>query len=101
MSKFLEFASGLFVFYSKTEFFYTDKAFIYSANNPTIKKHLAVFENIKNSSREYLNQFFFGSESYLNRLLDILSVQFVLGPKILTQYNRQEILSLFENEKVI
>lgn len=101
VTKFLEFTAGLFVFYSKTEFFYTDRAFLYSVDNPTIKKHLAVFENIKNSGREYLNQIFFGSESYLSKLLDILSVQFSVHSKILTQYNIHEILSLFENGRVV
>jgi len=100
VSKFLEFIAGLFVYYSKTEFFYTDKAFLGSANNPILKNSLVAMEQIKNSGREYLNRIFFGSESYLSRLLNILGKQFNVDPKILTQYNRQEILSLFDDKKV-
>ena len=100
VSKFLEFTAGLFVYYSKTEFFYTDKAFLGSAKNPILKNSLVAMEQIKNSGREYLNKIFFGSESYLSRLLNILGKQFNVDSKILTQYNRQEILSLFDDKKV-
>ena len=100
VSKFLEFTADLFVYYSKTEFFYTDKAFLGSASSPILKKSLVAMEQIKNSGREYLNKIFFGSESYLSRFLSILGKQFAVDPKILTCYNRQEILSLFDNEKI-
>ena len=100
VSRFLEFTTGSFVFYSKTEFFYTDKAFLNSSNNDALKKNLAAMEQIKNSGREYINKIFVGSESYLSRLLAIVGKQFDVDPKNLTQYNRQEILSLFDNGKV-
>jgi Phosphohistidine swiveling domain len=93
-------AIGLFVYYSKTEFFYTDKAFLESSGSSVIKNNLHAMEEIKNSGREYLNKIFFGSDSYLNQLLVILGKQFSIDHKVLMQYSRQEILSLFDNEIV-
>lgn len=101
VQKFFEFTTGLFVYYSKTEFFYTDKAFLNSSNHSLLKKNLTALEQIKNSGREYLNKIFFGADSYLSCLFSILGKQFDVDPKILTQYNTQEILSLFDGKKVI
>jgi len=100
LKKFLDFMAGLFIFYSKTEFFYTDKAFMESETHPTLKKNLVALEQIKNSGREYLNKIFFGKESWLSQLLAILGRQFNVDPNGLIQYSREDLLELFHGRKV-
>ena len=66
----------LFFHYSKTEFFYIDKAFEYSKNDVTTRDNLKKFDEIKNEGRIFLNKLFFGHESYIERVLEILQAKF-------------------------
>lgn len=100
LSKFLKFTVIFFKFYVKTEFFYTDKAFLQSKNNKIIENNLQELECLKNSSREYLNKVFFGDKSYINRMLGILSKQFDVVKDDLQQYSRKELLGLFNNKQI-
>jgi phosphohistidine swiveling domain-containing protein len=99
--EFFKFASALFIFYSKTEFFYTDQAFLESKNNVVLKSNLSTMEQTKNSGREYLNKIFFGSESIYNRLLSILEKQYQIELGKLNGYSRDEVLALFDSKKVL
>lgn len=96
---FFQFATGLFFFYSKTEFFYTDKAFEESSNNSLLKASLEELGVIKNDGRAYLNKIFFGETSHLSRFLNILGQMFDVPSSELRQYSREEIFFLFEDKK--
>lgn len=100
LEKFFKYIVELFNYYSKTEFFYIDKIFKQGENNPDIKKNLNDLEYIKNSGREYLNKIFFGEDSYLRRMLKIVSRQFGESQNYLKRCDIEEILDLFENERV-
>ncbi len=97
---FLDLATELFLFYSKTDFFYTDKAFLESPSYPTLKRHLSEFEQIKNTGRLFLNTVFYGTDTRLSGVLSVLGRQFEVDPQILTHYSRAEILALFEGKRV-
>ncbi len=97
---FFDFARNFFRFYSKTEFFYTDKAFLLSGKDIITKQNLTSLEKIKKTGRQYLNKLFFGSESYLSKLIEILSKQFKISEKELIAYGIEELIKLFDNQKI-
>ena len=101
VNNFLNSLSHLFHFYRRTEFFATDDAYQFSLNDKTSRENLKQFENIKNSGREYLNKLYFGSESYLTKILAILAKQFNLTDEILRLYSKKDILNLFDKKKVV
>jgi phosphoenolpyruvate synthase/pyruvate phosphate dikinase len=90
----------LFTYYSKTEFFYVDKAFEYSKKDHQTAANLKEFDSIKNEGRNFLNATFLGEKSYFSSLLRILSKKFSVDVDKLLLYRCSEILKLFENEKV-
>ncbi len=99
--RFFNLTTKFFELYSKTEFIYIDKAFLKSKNNLILKSNLQEFENVKNSGREYLNKIFFsGAQGYLANVVKILSKQFKINLSTLKQYSIDEILDLFNGEKV-
>lgn len=100
LEKFLEYAAGLFVFYSKTEFFYTDRAFLASTNSSVLRENLKALEDVKNEGRAYLNQIYFGATGYLNQYLEKLGQQVHLTLDVLIQYSRAELISLFDGKQV-
>jgi phosphoenolpyruvate synthase/pyruvate phosphate dikinase len=100
LERFFNYTVKLFNYYSKTEFFYTDRVFEQSKNKPTINKNLKSLEHIKNSGREYLNRIFFGKNSYLSRMLKIVSKQFGISRDYLKRYDIEEIFKLFKDKKL-
>jgi rifampicin phosphotransferase len=92
--------SRLFYYYSKTEFFYMDKAFEYSKKHKETAKNLEKFDAIKNEGRAYLNKCYLGEESYLEKILKKLSKKFSIDINDLRAYNTNEIISLFDGNKV-
>lgn len=100
LKNFFNYTIELFNYYSKTEFFYTDKAFGQSKSNLGISENLKSLEYIKNSGREYLNKIFFGRNSYLSKMLKIASKQFNVSRNSLKRYDINEILELFKGEKL-
>ena len=98
--KAFEMFSEFFSYYSKTEFFYTDVAFMEAKNNPILENNLKLFADIKNTGRETLNQIFFGKEGYLTIILAKLSNKFNVNIDHLQHYNIQEILKLSDGGKV-
>jgi phosphoenolpyruvate synthase/pyruvate phosphate dikinase len=100
IEEFLESLSHLFHYYRRTEFFATDEAYQYSLKDKVTKENLKQFEHVKNSGREYLNKLFFGSESYLTKILSILAKQFDTTDEILRLHSKRDIIALFDNKKV-
>lgn len=100
LAKAFELFSEFFSYYSKTEFFYTDHAFSKAKNNLILENNLKLMGDIKYSGREQLNKIFFGNEGYLNIILAKLSNQFNVSANDLQNYSVNEILRLFDGEKV-
>ena len=98
--EFFNLLSNLFVYCTKTEFFYTDEAYHQSQNNEVLYNNLKELGELKNQGRERLNKFFFGDEGYLNRILFTLSHIFAVPVQELWDYSRQEVYDLFEEKKV-
>lgn len=88
-------------FYSKTEFFYTDKAFEEQGRNEQIKASLASFELIKTKGREQLNQLALIQNSYLDQLLQKIGEQFDIEIEDLRNYAMHEIVELFDGAPVL
>lgn len=95
-----EYLTKLFGFYIKTEFFYTDQAFVESKNNKTIQNNLAELDEIKNSGREYLNTLFFGAKSFLSQILEILEAQLGVSKEVLQTLSRNEVVGLFDYKSI-
>lgn len=100
VEKFLGYITKLHHFYIKTEFFYTDDAFLQSKKNELIRENLHNMDFIKNSGREHLNKIFFGNEGYITRVLLNLSSQFNIPLDALFQYTQEELLDLFAGKYV-
>jgi len=98
--KFLEAIADNHRYYIKTEFFYTDRATILAAKNQAVKRSLVDLAVLKNEAREFLNKIFFGTDCYLNRLIDRLCQRFSVPADELTLYSMKDISSLFNGVKV-
>lgn len=102
VKQFTDYAAGFFPYYSKTEFFYTDHAYLEAQNlqDQTINTQLKELGELKNLGREKLNGIFFGLGSALSHLLNTLAHQFKIGKVDLEHYSRSELLNLFEGVTV-
>jgi len=87
-------------YYQKTEFFYVDEAFMLSKENTVIADNLKKLENVKTAGREHMNKMIFGSESFLNKALSILSKQFEISIDDLFSYSTDEVFALYNGQKV-
>lgn len=96
MQEALMYFSRLYFYYSKTEFFYVDKAYQLSGENEVIKNNLADFDQIKNGGRVYLNKLYLGDESYIEEVLRILEKQFSVLPQDLRYYGMDDLMNLFD-----
>jgi phosphoenolpyruvate synthase/pyruvate phosphate dikinase len=96
----LEFFVKLFFYYSKTEFFYIDKAFEQSGDNEIVKRNLDSFDEIKNGGRTFLNKLFLGGDSYIEKILVILVDKFSVEVDDLKFYSMEELSFLFDNKKL-
>jgi len=92
--------SEMFSFYSKTEFFYTDKAYMKLEDNPpkALVTNIEAFEEVKNTGRQYLNQLIF-SGGYADQLTGIISRQFDVSVEELRMYKVEEVINLFTGQK--
>lgn len=97
----LSLLSEMFSFYSKTEFFYTDKAYMKLEENPSkeLITNIEAFEEVKNSGRQYLNQLIF-SGGYADQLTGILAKQFSVLVEELRMYKVEEVINLFDEQRV-
>lgn len=64
---------SFFKYYRKTEFFYTDLAFSVQSPSVLLLSNLSSLGKIKTEGRVFLNSFFLGTESYMEKLLRKLS----------------------------
>lgn len=97
---FLDLMIENFTHYSKTEFFYVDKAFQMSENNPVIQKNLKEFEEIKNAGRLNMNKVFFTPDSYRRQFMKKIAAQFSLEKDTIASYKASDILNLFKGIKI-
>ncbi|MFQ5621617.1 MAG: PEP-utilizing enzyme [Candidatus Nanoarchaeia archaeon] len=85
-----------FHYYSKTEFFYTDKAYGIQECRDNLKQ----LSKLKTESREFLNNIYFGNHCHLSRLFNILSKRFDVPKQDLMQYSMKEVLVLYDGDCV-
>ncbi|MBL7058355.1 hypothetical protein ISS03_03390 [Patescibacteria group bacterium] len=100
VKKFLDYTIKAFYYYSQTEFFYTDKAFLEKNNNKDIKENFKTFEHLKLEGRKYINRIFLETNSYTSRLIESLSKQFKISSDDLWAYSYEDVLNLFEDKKL-
>ena len=88
--------------YSKTEFIYTDKAYLEAQkpDDPVLKQNVKKFNNIKNKSREFINEVFMGRYSYAHQIFKKISKKHKLKVRALLQYSPEEFLNLFDGHKI-
>jgi len=89
-----------FEYYQKTDFFYVDKAYEKSKTDEVTRKNLKELEGIKNSGRIHLNKLLYGGNSYLSKIIKILSKQFNQKIEDLSFYTANEIFELFDGKTV-
>lgn len=94
IEEFLKELNLMHTFYLKTEFFYTDEAFKLSAENKTIKDNIDQLGQVKNAGREYLNQIFFGNDSWISKIFHVISNQFNIEESDLWQYTQRELRNI-------
>jgi phosphoenolpyruvate synthase/pyruvate phosphate dikinase len=87
-------------YYQKTEFFYVDEAYTQSKNNLELNKNLKKLEKIKMTGREHLNKLIFGESSHLSKSLSTISKQFDVTLDELFWSSKDEILRLFDGNKI-
>ncbi|MBU1031256.1 MAG: PEP/pyruvate-binding domain-containing protein [Nanoarchaeota archaeon] len=98
LEKYLNLLSESFVYYSRTEYIYTDKAFQRKDSNKIIKKNLKQMEAVKLFGRKHLNKLFIDKNNALEKLLEVLSKQFFIKIDNLKFYSKEELLSLFDKK---
>lgn len=94
--RYLTVISEVWKYYSKTEFFYTDKAAeqLISTGNLDLKENLRQLEQIKNDGRSFMNKLIFTEDCYLDRLLALVSENTGVSKKDLKWYGIEEISGL-------
>lgn len=105
VQQFFKYAGEVLSLYVRCEFFFTDRAFVVAKKDKKLAKNLSDFDKLKNPGKEQIIRVFFAANSYIYRLLKILSKQFDIAFKDLLNYHPQEIIGLFGgqtlNKKVI
>ncbi|MCD4760544.1 hypothetical protein K8R42_01465, partial [bacterium] len=96
VEEFFKYAGDVLSLYVKCEFFYTDRAFEVAAKDSKLKSNLADFDQLKNLGKEQIIKVFFDANSYIFRLLKILSQQFSVPFDDLVTYTPEEIILLFD-----
>ncbi len=98
--EFFNILSDFFIYYTKTEFFYTDKAFELSMRNEVLRKNVVEQGELKNFARERLNTLCLGETAYLNQILIKLGKRFKVNVTELFDYSRQDIYDLFAGKRL-
>jgi|SRR3989344_585690 len=98
-ARFLYTLGDFWRFYSKTEFFYTDKIATLS-QTPELTKNLETLGKIKNDGRLTMNSFIFDESNYFNKLLFKISKKFQIDIPTIESYGVEDILNLFDEQKV-
>ena len=100
VDKFLSLVSRYFCYFSKTEFIYTDGAFLEIEKNKTTKENFKEFGEFKIISRKYLNELEFAGDSFVNRLVKKISSQFKMPFDTVMSYSTKELPDLFDGKLV-
>lgn len=93
----LQYISENWTHYSRTEFFYTDRAFEKAKDNETIQKNITELGELKNMARIKMNKLLFEPDARRKQLLRKLSVQFTIPFDDLLMYGKSDLLSLYDN----
>lgn len=94
IKQFFKHVSNLFVYYSKTEFFYTDGV-DQSKMAITVKE----FDDLKLGGRAYLNSLFFEANGYIKSFVRKIAKQADADEMDLLNYNPNELAGLIESGK--
>lgn len=88
--------SEVWKYYSKTEFFYTDKAasVLIATGDSVLKNNLKELEQIKNDGRLFMNSLIFTDDCYLNKLLSLICQNIQVPMSDLRWYGIEEISKL-------
>ena len=87
-------------YYSKTEFFYIDKAYQLKDSNKIIADNLKQFEKLKNTARLRMNKLLFNKGSHRSRFLKKISDQFNIPIQDILTYSKLDILNLYKGKKI-
>ncbi len=82
--------------YVKCEFFYLDRAFRVAKKNSVLKRNLDDFNKLKKPGKEQIIRVYFDANSYVYRVLRILSKQFSVDFEDLVVYDPDEVIGLFD-----
>lgn len=101
VAKYFSTAQEFSAWYSKMEFFYTDEVYdrIRQTDQVQLRKHVRALGPLKLQSRRFLNRMIFRG-GFLSRLLNRLSRQFDIPLPTLRLYRLEEILRLFDGQRV-
>jgi phosphohistidine swiveling domain-containing protein len=94
----VNFLNDFFIYYGKTEFIYVDAAF--NLKTSESKRVINDFGYFKKSARKFANKVWFGNNSYFMKLVRILSNQFNIEEKDISDYSPSELFDLFDGNKV-
>lgn len=100
LERLIKLMGDFFVYYSKTEFFYTDKAYEGALKDSSIKVNVDKFNVIKDEWRAYLNKIFLGSSSYYSKVQSIISEKYSIPEGDLQNYSVKETISIFDGNIV-
>lgn len=91
--EYLQIISEVWKYYSKTEFFYTDKVAkkLLETKDSELENNLKELEQIKNDGRSFMNSLIFIPNSYLDKLLILISNKIKANKDDLKWYSVEEL----------
>lgn len=90
----------VFTYYSKMDFQFTNLAYLYKSENPTLAANLNLLGEFKDIARVWVNEIALSNDSEFNRLLFKIENQFGIGPSSLENYKIEELKDLFYGKQV-
>jgi len=96
VEKYFDHISNLFVYYSKTEFFYTD-----GVDQEKMAITVKEFDDLKLGGRSYLNKIFFESDGFIKTLIRKISGQTSVPESDLLNYSVLELVQLIKDDMKI
>ncbi|MCL1902649.1 MAG: PEP-utilizing enzyme, partial [Alphaproteobacteria bacterium] len=98
VSEFFDIIYQYFIFYSKTDYQFTNKLYLYADSNPAIAESMKDISRFKDIARVWINETTINDDCLLGQLLSKLSERF--GATDIWNYKIDEILALFDGQKV-
>jgi phosphoenolpyruvate synthase/pyruvate phosphate dikinase len=96
VKEFFDLASKHFSYYSKTEFFYTDKL-----DMEKMVISVKEFDELKLEGRSYLNKIIFEEDGFVRKLISKISEQTGVQKQKLSNYSIDEVLDLVDSNKEV